>query len=66
MDRWTFTARAGTSDWTYRWDLNGTVRTGRTVSWAGWSSQGQQVVILTVSGRKGTEQDFTQVTTPCP
>ena len=35
---------SGTSDWTYTWDLNGTVRTGRTVSWGGWASDGQQVV----------------------
>jgi hypothetical protein len=66
-DTWTFTAKGGgTSDWRYRWDLNGTIRTGRTVSFGGWGSPGDQVVILTVSGNKGSAQDFTTVVTPCP
>jgi hypothetical protein len=64
--RWTFTAKAGTRDWRYRWDLDGTILSGRTVTWNGWAYEGQHVVVLTVSGKKGSAQDFTTVTTPCP
>jgi hypothetical protein len=36
------------------------------VTHGGWASEGEQVVILTVTGKKGSAQDFTTVTTPCP
>lgn len=68
-DTWTFTARVGTSDWRYTWSFDGTVtKTGSRVSfkaWA-WTSPPSHTIVLTVTGKKGQDQAYTTVTTPCP